>query len=102
MIESVEIQIGRPLAETRADRQPGAGPDGLALQPEHRDVLALHRSLLDGSYEPYPYRQHVVCDPKDRLMSIGVQREPRHRWPTPLATRTGDSGARSCQSGPNA
>jgi RNA-directed DNA polymerase len=34
-----------------------------------RHVIALHRDLLGGCYHPGPHRQHVVRDPKLRLIS---------------------------------
>jgi RNA-directed DNA polymerase len=38
-------------------------------------VLALHRALRQGSFAPEPHRQHVVHDPKTRLISAPSLRD---------------------------
>jgi retron-type reverse transcriptase len=38
-------------------------------------VFALHRALRSGSYQPGPFRQHVVRDPKTRLISTPCLRD---------------------------
>jgi retron-type reverse transcriptase len=38
-------------------------------------VLALHHELRSGVYEPAPYSQHVVHDPKTRLISAPAVRD---------------------------
>ncbi len=38
-------------------------------------VFALHRALRNGSFTPDPYRQHVVRDPKVRLISAPSVRD---------------------------
>lgn len=38
-------------------------------------VLALHHELRSGAYEPGPYTQHVVRDPKTRLISAPAVRD---------------------------
>ena len=38
-------------------------------------VLDLHRELDDGTYQPGPYHQHVVRDPKIRLISAPAIRD---------------------------
>ena len=40
-----------------------------------REVCRLHRELRAGRYAPGPYRLHVICDPKTRLIAAAPIRD---------------------------
>ncbi len=69
----------------------------LNLEPE---LIGLHRELLDGSYQPGPYRTFTILDPKPRQISAAVA-SAQHRRRVFLVFRVagGEVGTESDQKG---
>jgi len=66
-------------------RRPDVAAFLLDLETE---LIGLRRELLEGSYQPGPYRTFHILDPKPRMISAAPFRDVHRRHLPPLRART--------------